>query len=210
MFKFPCTLGTSWTAATEPYSPVPSITVQTSYTWTADAFGTLRLPPPAPAEPVLRIRTVITTTTTTPAGSSALRSINYHFVSKGLRSASMAIDTADDGRPDVMGTATYTVQEIWDDVEAPLRDHGGFALGAAYPQPAASVANIPLSLASPQHARIEITDVLGRRVALLHDGLLAAGSHTMRWNAVTAESGVYLCSVRIGGAARTLRLLHQR
>jgi hypothetical protein len=209
VFKFPCAPGSTWSAQSDPQYPIPSVTMETAYSWQADAFGTLRLP--SGDVPALRIRNVIANTVTTLSGSYVTRSIHYLFVSKGITEATVTIDTADDGKADVLGSATYDVE-----TSPPLGIGGSagnapsFRLGASYPHPASSIANIPLELASPQHARIEITDMLGRRVALLHDGMLDAGSHTMRWNAAPVESGVYLCSVHIGGTTRTLRLLHQR
>lgn len=51
--------------------------------------------------------------------------------------------------------------------------------------------------------RVEVFDVLGRRVATLVDGTLATGRHTVGWDGATASgsrarAGVYLCRMTAG------------
>ncbi len=51
------------------------------------------------------------------------------------------------------------------------------ALGAAYPNPFAAHTTLALDLASAQTVTVEVFDLLGRRVATVHDGPLAVGTH---------------------------------
>jgi hypothetical protein len=81
-----------------------------------------------------------------------------------------------------------------------------FALGAPYPNPAASSVHLPLDLAAPVHLTAVVADVLGRTVAVLHDGLLDGGAHTLTWDAPVG-GGVYLLRVTAGGATATRRVL---
>jgi flagellar hook assembly protein FlgD len=58
---------------------------------------------------------------------------------------------------------------------------------------------------------VEAYDALGRRVAVLHDGLLAAGDHELRWtgrdeSGAVLPSGVYLVRARQGEHTATRRL----
>ncbi len=78
---------------------------------------------------------------------------------------------------------------------------GGFALGAAYPNPAGARVALPLTLAEAGAVRVEAFDLLGRRVALLHDGPMAAGRSEVAWDVGALPSGVYV--VRASGAAGT-------
>ncbi len=59
--------------------------------------------------------------------------------------------------------------------------------------------------------RIDLYDLLGRRVRRLHDGPLAAGRHALPWNGrddagAPVAGGIYLAMVRAGDDTRTLKL----
>ncbi|MEM1043992.1 MAG: T9SS type A sorting domain-containing protein, partial [Bacteroidota bacterium] len=55
-------------------------------------------------------------------------------------------------------------------------------------------------------ATVAVFDVLGRRVARLHAGPLAGGTHRFRLEAAGLPSGVYLVRVEGGGASLVRRL----
>ena len=67
----------------------------------------------------------------------------------------------------------------------------GFALSEAYPNPFNP--STVLTLAVPEAGRVTVVvyDALGRQVATLHDGPLAAGTHALRLDAAGLPSGVY-------------------
>lgn len=48
-------------------------------------------------------------------------------------------------------------------------------------------------LPTETHIRLEIYNVAGRRVALLTDGVVTAGAHSVRWDAAGHPSGLYFC-----------------
>jgi hypothetical protein len=61
------------------------------------------------------------------------------------------------------------------------------------PNPAADQVAFTLTLASAQAVRIEAFDTIGRRVAILHDGPLAAGmAHAFLFNGAELPSGMYV------------------
>jgi plastocyanin len=71
------------------------------------------------------------------------------------------------------------------------------------PNPGRGTFSFEVGLAREQKVRIEVVDLLGARVALLHDGPLAAGAHPFRWRGVSdrgerAHAGVYLVLLRSG------------
>jgi hypothetical protein len=53
--------------------------------------------------------------------------------------------------------------------------------------------------------RLEIYDLLGRAVGVVHEGFLAAGLHTLTWDAKRLASGPYL-AVAIGPYGRLTRV----
>lgn len=60
-----------------------------------------------------------------------------------------------------------------------------------YPNPFNPSTTIRFALHEQQHVRIEVFDVLGRRVERLADSELGAGSHTISWDASGLASGIY-------------------
>lgn len=79
-------------------------------------------------------------------------------------------------------------------------------LHTPHPNPAQDRATVTFDVAEAGPVRVEVLDVLGRSVALLADGPVAAGEHTLTWEAGTLPSGLYLVRLSTGDAAQTQRL----
>jgi hypothetical protein len=78
-----------------------------------------------------------------------------------------------------------------------------FALSAVRPNPFAGKTTIEFDVPRPAEVRVEIFDVLGRRVATLTNGGFSAGRHAIAWNGENAtgeraRAGVYLCRMTAG------------
>ncbi len=73
-----------------------------------------------------------------------------------------------------------------------------FSLSAAYPNPFNPATSLDLTLAAPGEVTVAVYDLLGRRVATLHEGLLPVGTHALRFDAAGLSSGTYF--VRATGA----------
>lgn len=71
------------------------------------------------------------------------------------------------------------------------------ALSAAFPNPFRASARLTMKLAEAQAVTAMAYDALGRRVAVLHDGPLAAGDHTITFEGAGLPGGLYL--VRVTG-----------
>jgi len=67
-----------------------------------------------------------------------------------------------------------------------------FTLGQPYPNPFNAVLSVPVTVRRSGPARVEVFDLLGRRVDILFDGVLRVGMHILRWPADDMASGVYL------------------
>jgi len=74
-----------------------------------------------------------------------------------------------------------------------------FMLGEARPNPFNPTAEIPFAIPFDAHAELVIFDASGRRVAVLVDGPLAAGRHSVRWDASALPSGIYYSRLATGG-----------
>jgi hypothetical protein len=65
-------------------------------------------------------------------------------------------------------------------------------VAAGSPNPFASRTELTLSVAREQAVLVEVFDAIGRRVAMLHNGVLTAGvSHAFSFDASTLPSGTY-------------------
>jgi flagellar hook assembly protein FlgD len=78
------------------------------------------------------------------------------------------------------------------------------SLQAVYPNPIDGEAWMRFNLDRQAEVILEITDLQGRQLVLLHSGSLDAGSHRFRWDGKNAAgsrlaSGVYL--VRLSAAS---------
>jgi aminopeptidase N len=80
------------------------------------------------------------------------------------------------------------------------------ALLRNYPNPFNSSTVIKLRLGENCHAELEIFDLLGRKVASLHDGYLESGQHEFTWNADGISSGIYFYRLTAGNKSQTRKM----
>ena len=79
-------------------------------------------------------------------------------------------------------------------------------LHAPHPNPASRETTIAFELSEAGPARVEVFDVLGRRVAVLADGVVSEGEHAVTWEAGSLPSGLYLVRLTAGNTVQTRRL----
>ncbi len=95
-------------------------------------------------------------------------------------------------------------------VEATVRTAAPYQLSHAYPNPARGRAEVSLVVGEAQEVAVELFDVLGRRVAVLHRGPLAADApHRFAVNGARLPSGLYfvLAAGETFSASRSVTLL---
>ena len=85
-------------------------------------------------------------------------------------------------------------------------------LVGTWPNPFNPRATVRLYQGQTRDARVEILDVLGRRVRILHKGTLAAGRHELSWDGheasgAPAASGVYFVRFATGDLSETRKLV---
>jgi endo-1,4-beta-xylanase len=74
------------------------------------------------------------------------------------------------------------------DDQIPMR----FVLQQNYPNPFNPSTAISYQLSALSYVKLTVYDALGREVAILADGEMTAGLHTVTWNAKNAPSGIYV------------------
>ena len=88
---------------------------------------------------------------------------------------------------------------------------GAVRLGPPVPNPTADQATFTVRLERPGPAAIDLVDLLGRRVAVLHDGPLSGGvDHPFRVSGEALPAGVYVVRVVAGGLRQSHRLVVAR
>jgi hypothetical protein len=71
------------------------------------------------------------------------------------------------------------------------------------PNPTSGVAGLRFVLDAPGQARIDVFDVLGRRIALVHSEHLAVGSHSLPLDTGSWPAGVYMVRIAADDAVVT-------
>ncbi len=101
------------------------------------------------------------------------------------------------------GTGTVGVE--------PFAPELALRLAAPVPNPCRRTAALRFTIPAAGHARLEVFDVHGRRVAVALDGALAAGEHEVQVELPQrAGPGVYLCRLEALGRSSTVRLARVR
>ncbi len=77
---------------------------------------------------------------------------------------------------------------------------------AVYPNPTNASAMVALTLGAASEVRVAVYDVLGRRVALLSEGALDAGTHRLRFDGRALPAGLYLVRAESGSRSFTERI----
>jgi hypothetical protein len=72
-----------------------------------------------------------------------------------------------------------------------------------YPNPVAQDAFFSFTLSEPAPVSLRLFTVAGEEVAVIDQGTLRAGEHSIRWNAGRMPIGVYLYRLRIGSEIST-------
>ena len=85
-----------------------------------------------------------------------------------------------------------------------------FALAAPRPNPVRGSGAIVFALPTATHVRLAVLDVQGREVAVLADGLYAAGRHPVTLSSARLEPGLYFARLEAAGRRFTQRIVLMR
>ncbi len=123
--------------------------------------------------------------------------------------------------PGPIGLQTRVINEALVDVTADVPDDQGNAgeeglyLTRARPNPASGTVEIRFGMPEAGQAQLFIVDVSGRRIAVLHDGMMNGGDHVVVWDGKTgdgtsAPSGVYFYTLTTASKRMTQRLVLEK
>ena len=92
-------------------------------------------------------------------------------------------------------------------IEDEKPDLAVFELRAAYPNPFNLVATIGYALPRPSEVKIEVFDLLGRRVRVLENGFKPIGEYEVTLDATGLPSGVYFYTLSAGDFTQTRKIV---
>lgn len=103
---------------------------------------------------------------------------------------------------DITGDDAYVVKGVADGNTNILH------LGNTYPNPVSTEAAITFDLIKQGHITLSISDVLGRTIRILSEGMFDAGNHRIHFDAHTLDNGVYTYKLETSdGAVMTKRMI---
>jgi hypothetical protein len=196
----PLTDGTTWTSPQNS-----SLGFSADLEANVEGYGTLILPGGIEAE-ALRVRRIITDEL---APGFAMVSTTYEFLTLEGHIATIEFDQQV-LQPEELYAISYTdasgiatSNESAD--ELPERSN----LGQNYPNPFNPSTVIPFDVSAAGPVALRVYDTLGRHVASVFEGTLAAGRHEMAWRPVGLPGGVYFYRLESSGQSvtRSLQLL---
>lgn len=82
-----------------------------------------------------------------------------------------------------------------------------FSLGPNFPNPFNPSTQIRFSIAGRSRTTLKIYNLLGEVVAVLADGMMESGQHSVTWDAKGFPSGIYVYRLESGGAVETRRMI---
>jgi hypothetical protein len=87
-----------------------------------------------------------------------------------------------------------------------------FALHPAYPNPFNPTTQISYDLSRNENVRIDIYDVMGRRIKSLINTYQVAGHYSAPWNAENEQgepvpAGMYICSMHAGDFRKNIKMI---
>ena len=102
----------------------------------------------------------------------------------------------------ILKTVNSVVTNVEDEIIPSI-----FSLEQNYPNPFNPNTTIKFSLGKSGLTTLKLYDVLGKEVATIVNGELAAGPHTVSFNASNLPSGVYLYTINSGKYSETMKMM---
>lgn len=114
------------------------------------------------------------------------------------------------------GSSSLQAEEVWEVTfnimeppvsTEPIETVNGFALEQNYPNPFNPTTNISFTLPEASDVSLEVFNMQGQRVATIATGIMAAGSHSVSFDAANLSSGIYLYRLTAGAFTATNKMM---
>jgi hypothetical protein len=100
------------------------------------------------------------------------------------------------------GAGFYAVRSFTDGIQLSTQLPTEFKLRQNYPNPFNAETIIPLELPQRSHVRVELFNLRGQSLGIIHEGTENAGWPKIRFNSSGLASGMYFCQVTAKGLER--------
>lgn len=100
----------------------------------------------------------------------------------------------------LLSEMTTSIDEVQAGIMGPMLLHG-------WPNPCTTASTIRYSLPKANELTLKVYDAVGREVATLVDGPVAAGEHEVRWDPSAQPAGVYFCRMQVNGLSQAIRIV---
>lgn len=124
---------------------------------------------------------------------------------------SPCIDAGDPDSPYDPDSTRADMGALYYDRTTGIRDKNALpqkiVLNQNFPNPFNASTTIRYELPERAHVRIDICDLIGRKVTTLLDGLQPAGFHQLLWKAEGLSSGIYFYKIQAGDFVATKKML---
>jgi hypothetical protein len=182
----------AWNAATDDRTPKVALTYELAVSKAAGAAG--------------RAADILTTTARALPQPGSVRG-NPTWTLRGLEPgvyqwSVRTVDNAFNGSPKAQGSFV-----IGSTVGVGEPSSHGFALSAPCPSPFRGETRFALQMVREEHVNVSLYDLQGHRVAVLHDGPLGPGIHSLGLEAGGLPSGLYFIRARGGDQTAVRRVM---
>jgi hypothetical protein len=92
-------------------------------------------------------------------------------------------------------------------IEIELGSPAKFELSQNYPNPFNPVTTIRFTIPQSGNVRLAVYNVLGEQVAELVNGFMEAGIHTVNFNALELNSGIYVYEIEANGFVQSRKMI---
>jgi hypothetical protein len=82
-----------------------------------------------------------------------------------------------------------------------------FSLLGNYPNPFNSSTTISFNINKPGKVEISVYNLQGQKIAVVNDGYLSSGNHSIVWNAEGCSSGLFIVQMKFGSKYSTIRAM---
>ena len=85
-------------------------------------------------------------------------------------------------------------------VDSILAKH--FSISSPYPNPFNNKLTIPIEIKKYGNIRVEIFNISGQLLDVIHEGPMLKGNHELNWNANNYSSGLYIIQISLNNKTK--------